>query len=62
MLFASSHSLFTAVFAGGEWKMHACNFVKAGTVFVAEIFSDTCKGIKQHKCLPSLAPSNSFIL
>lgn len=61
MLFASSHWLFTAGFAGGEREMHACNFVKAGAAFVREIFNNTCKGILEHQCLLSLAPSDSFI-
>lgn len=61
MLFASSHWLFIAGFAEGEWEMHACNFVTAGTVFVGEIFNDTSKEIKEQKCLPSLVPSNNVI-
>lgn len=53
MLFASSHWLFSAGFAGGGQGAHACNCVTAGAALVREVFHDTCKGIEEHKGFPS---------
>lgn len=46
----------SAGFAGGQQAVHACNCVEAGAIFIREVSCDTCKGIKEHKGLPSQAP------